>query len=311
MAAKNTTFSRFSPRRRKSAPEPEGIHGPPAGGPVVVAVSGSPASSEPLEWAAAEAAARGTSLRIVHSFAVPVLVNPLAALPAPTIHLAVFQSARAVLDRAVRQARHIAPDVVVTEQPHAGSPVDGILAEAGGAALIVVGRRGGGRARHLRRRSRALRLAHRSGVPIVVVALAPEQVSGPSRGRVVVGVRAAGDAEGALDFAFEAARRRGVGVTVVQAWTPQIADLDHDALRAVASAQCRALVATLVPCRSKYPHVDLRLRFATVPPWQALLEESAGAAMIVLGVRNRRGPSAGLTTTAVLRHATSPVALVP
>jgi nucleotide-binding universal stress UspA family protein len=282
-------------------------------GPILVAVSGSPNSEQALDWAAAEAAARGTSLRVVHGSAVPILADPTTALYSTPLISAAYEIAEGVIDHAFRQAHVVAPDLVVTAKPWGGSPAHGILSEAADHALVVLGRqRRSGRA-HWPRRSHALRVVARTPVPVVVVGLSTAPEDGPSQGRVVVGVGASSRAAAVLDFAFENARRRGVGLTVVHAWTPPGPGADSHAYAAT-NAEYHRLKGVLASYRPDFPEVDVRLNLTPMPVSVALMQESTGAALTVIGAPRRRRPLNLLTNSTlrtVLHSASSPVAIVP
>ena len=120
-----------------------------------------------------------------------------------------------------------------------------------------------------------------------MIGLSDQAAVGPSLGRVVVG----DGGPQALGFAFRAARRRGTGVTIVDA-TPPNGDLE-----------------TWCGSRMAYPEVDVRWRIARGPADGAVLAESAAAALTVLGPVRRRRIS-GSTSDDVLRLARGPVVMV-
>jgi nucleotide-binding universal stress UspA family protein len=142
--------------------------------PVVVGVDGSPAASDALRAAVAQASARGALLRVV-----------CAWLPAPpeswegAYWLALDaerdpdETARAAAERvaaeATMTAQGLAPGLRVETQVHAGDPASVILGAAGDAGLIVVGARGRGSLASLFLGSVSHGVVHRARVPVLVV----------------------------------------------------------------------------------------------------------------------------------------------
>jgi hypothetical protein len=82
---------------------------------VVVGVDGIGTADDALDWAAAEAAARGCRLRIVHAFRPPLLVDPYGVVPAIGDDLRLlWAGVEQVLAYAVARVRSVAPDLPVT-----------------------------------------------------------------------------------------------------------------------------------------------------------------------------------------------------
>ncbi|WP_328520302.1 universal stress protein [Kribbella sp. NBC_00359] len=254
--------------------------GGPDNGPVIVLVDSVRGDADTLEWAAAEAAARGSELRIVHAFRWPHVFDPFGNL---SVDLQARGAAEGVVVAARRRARRIASSVRITALVYPGGAKAALVSEARKTtrALVVVG--------HDRRdRTLSRRLARRTTASLAVIGLSDQAAVGPSLGRVVVG----DGGPQALGFAFRAARRRGTGVTIVDA-TPPNGDLE-DLVRL---------------WRMAYPEVDVRWRIARGPADGAVLAESAAAALTVLGPVRRRRIS-GSTSDDVLRLARGPVVMV-
>jgi nucleotide-binding universal stress UspA family protein len=143
----------------------------PEQGPVVVGVDGSPTSDRAVELAFAEAALRGADLVAVHAWT----DLDLAAVYA-------LDSSAAVLDPALLQAGHTEvlalalaapaarhPGVVVREVVVEDRPVRTLLAEAEGAALVVVGSHGRGGFASMLLGSTSRALLQSVDCPLVVV----------------------------------------------------------------------------------------------------------------------------------------------
>jgi nucleotide-binding universal stress UspA family protein len=260
------------------------------GGPVVILVDERGTDEDTLDWAAAEAAERGSELRIVYAFRWPRVPDPLGNM---TVDVRAREGAKAVVSAAVRRSHRMAPSLRITTTAYPGRPVAALVAEARRTdrALVVLGRNRGFE------RALARRLVRRTTASLAVISLSPRASVGPSAGRVVVGV----DVDGkplvpAMSFAFRAARRRGIGLTVVHAGR-STAGLE-DAARSWLTA---------------YPEVDVRWVVAAGPIDSSVLAESAAAALTVLGAdRHRWLPRVERRSTPydVLRLARGPVVVV-
>ncbi len=270
-------------------------------GPVLVAVDGQAEGWDALEWAAAEAAARQVGLRIVHAVRWP---GPPLGLPGGLAmnrwDPKVESTGMGVLEEAVELARGVAPTVPITTHLHWGDIAQVVLREGRRDSLIVLGRRCG---RHRRSVARSLssQVARRSNCPVLVVGLQDEISRGPSLGRVVVSADGTQDPTIALGFAFRAAQRRDAGVTAILGWSRRSSA--HDDTR---------VARALRVCREAFPGVEVRERVVALPAGSALVRESAGAALVVLGSRTRGRLRRRLfeSVESVLGSARSPVAVV-
>jgi nucleotide-binding universal stress UspA family protein len=133
---------------------------------------------------------------------------------------------------------------------------------------------------------------------------------------VVVGVDQPGACAAALGAAFQAAAQRGVSVTAVHAWTHDV-PADHEAVCGSATeAEARAgltLDLALKPWRSLFPHVPVETRLVVSEPSAALIRESEGAALVVVGSRAHGAARAmlfGSVSRAVAQRARCPVVIV-
>ncbi|MFI7063740.1 universal stress protein [Kribbella sp. NPDC050124] len=271
-----------------AATDPEVKAGPDSG-PVIVLADEHGADA--LDWAAAEAAARGSELRIVHAFRWPRVFDPFGT---SMVDLTAREAAEAVVTAAAGRAARIAPSLRVTTNVHTGRQITALVAEArkDQRALVVLGHNRG------LQRTLVRRLIRRTSASIAVIGLSATRAIGPSAGRVVVGVDRVGGPPEALGYAFRAARRRGTGLTVVHAtWSVVPPDIE-DAVRIWQMA---------------YPDVDVRWDFAIGPSDSVVLAESAAAALTVLGPdRHGRLHQAlrGSSSYDVLRLARGPVVMV-
>jgi nucleotide-binding universal stress UspA family protein len=173
-----------------------------------------------------------------------------------------------------------------------------VLFGAGDTALIVVGSASLLKMDDLAGGSTAMTLAVRAGVPVVVVRPGlPDTAPGRSAGRVVAGVDGTALSEAALDFAFAEAGAHDCGVTLVHA-------IECEGLR-------REAEAMLAPLAKRSG--DVRTVVVAELASHALIEESAGARMLVVGSRGRGGLGGmllGSVSQAVVHRAHCPVAVV-
>ncbi|WP_377268042.1 universal stress protein [Peterkaempfera sp. SMS 1(5)a] len=280
--------------------------------PVMVGVDGSPHSLRAVDWAADEAARRGTSLGLVHTS----LWDRYE--PDPTDNDELAEARRAVarlMAEAAGRAAARRPAVTVGTEVVADSPVPGLVEVGSRAALLVVGCRGRGGLAGVLLGSVCLQVAARSPCPVVVVRGTDDAV-GRRHGRVVLGV--GDDARGLVAaFAFAQAQLWGSRLTVVRAWGSSAGPLPTRGSAGSEAAEqdrYRALETAVAAAAAAHPAVgvELRPRHGGVPA--ALLEAAEGADLVVAGAAHRRhvlGPHPGPVAHALVQHAPCPVAVVP
>jgi nucleotide-binding universal stress UspA family protein len=149
--------------------------------------------------------------------------------------------------------------------------------------------------------------------PVVFVPATP--FSERPGAEVVLAVNAREPAEAAVDFAFDAARVRGVRLRAVHAWRfPSCAAelpfvVPEEDRGAWEDHEVQLLADVLRPWREKYPQVPVLEDVRLLPPAQALLQRSASAGLVVVG--RRPGGAPGAVTRVLLRESLCPVAVVP
>ena len=290
--------------------------------PVVVGVSteGDPAGTA-VEWAAAEAAARRAPLHVVHALRRPFGPAPLGLVPGFVDLAAAEATGVRVLEAAVIRARAAHPGLEVTPRLVSGSPGPALLGQSGDARLLVLGCRRAGQPPHAQRRvpgSLAARLSAAARCPVAVVRRGAGTVRPGAVGpNVVVGVDGTPRYDAAVGFAFRTAQQRGLTVTAVHAWcADRPADLEAVAAPLVTSeAGARDLAhRSLARWRTEHPDVPVDVEVVRRDPTSALVEEAAGAALLVVGTRGRgpaRGAVFGSVSRAVVSRAPGSVAVVP
>ncbi|MGV9264161.1 universal stress protein [Kitasatospora sp. NPDC003701] len=286
--------------------------------PVLAGVDGSPASTAAAQWAAEEALRRDAPLRLVHAW--PWLTDGRAAFADAEALPAAAQ--QVVLDAAdALRRRH--PGLAVHADVVLDAAVDGLVAAAADAGLLVLGSRGLGGFAGLLLGSVSLATVARSAVPVVVVR--PTGVRGGKAAdravppEVVVGVDPRTVNEAVLAFAFHAAGLRGARLRAVHGWElppafatvgflpsqPEVAELE--------GLETEALSRALAGWRERYPGTEL-VEQVGLGAARTLVAASGAADLVVVGRRHRPhdlGRRLGRVAHAVLHHADAPVAVVP
>ncbi len=287
--------------------------------PIVVGVDGSPHAALALDWAATEASLCGAPLVVIRAYATDYLMvrstgpgEAEPSSPSSAIEAVATESCAEAVERA--RAQH--PTLVVTGRTVPDDAAAAITGASSDAALVVVGARGLGPVRELLMGSVSSYVTHHAQCPVVVVREAPSRTVADLR--VVVGVDGSATSTAALRFAFEAAARRGAGLTVVHTW-----DLDVESSVATEAwsvdwpepdEQERVVVAEAVAgYAAEYPTVDVRRHVVRGPAVAELVRQSENAALLVVGTRGRGSVKAlvlGSVSRGVLHDAHCPVAVV-
>jgi nucleotide-binding universal stress UspA family protein len=268
-------------------------HGDPPGGHVLVGVDGTEVGLGAVRWAAQEATRRGVPLLILHAAPYLGRSGPTGA-PSPEL-----PRARGITAVAYTIARRKQPGVQASTEVVADEPADALLRAAAEAQLLVLGISTTGAADEMVLAPVALRVAARSPVPVVVV---PRHRGPALSGHPVVAVLGIGeraDDEAVVRFAATAAQQQGVPLSLLQTRSPEpsaaVGWVDDD----VWAERFPDLQIT----RSDLPstRADQVLGAASPSP---LMVVSAGHGTLLH--RSMDGPHRWL-----LRHCTSPLALVP
>lgn len=146
---------------------------------IVVGVDGSESSRRGLRFALDEARLRGSSVRVVGVWHVPVAAYGGAmAPPDPGLVSELEPQMSRVLERVLEDAGDDAAGLEVETVVREGAPVGVLLEEAQDADLLVVGSRGLGGFRGLLLGSVGQQCAHHSPCPVVIVPHARDLPSG-------------------------------------------------------------------------------------------------------------------------------------
>jgi len=282
---------------------------------IVVGVDGSTSARDALDWAVAEARAMHRPLHIVHCFTGPLMEYPLVTSVSEPPDDGFQAAAERLLADALKRATSAGPGVRVTSELVLGAPASALLGQAHDAELLVVGGGPNGVA-GFPGMSVGVDLAAHAACPLVVVPSRSDADLRPAAGRIVVGVDLAHLPTAAIRFAFETAARRQVGLTAVWVWpspmwgyprlvtgVDRVEAVERDHLRRSLEAESH-----------RFPQVEFEVKLIRHHHHvgRALIEESAGAELLVLG-RGRGGLAElllGSVTHSALEHAKCPIAVV-
>lgn len=296
---------------------------------VAAGIDGSPESLAAAHWAAREAMRRGTALRLVH--AGERQPGPTPSEPADMSRRSRAEDMLAQTSDSVRAAHS---GLRVIDHFVADSPVGALVAAAGQADLLVLGSRGIGGVAGFLTGSVSQRVVARSPRPVVLVragectadehfsavdGISPDEIPETPYRDVVLGLDTDRPCDELIEFAFDAARRRGAVLRVIHAFSGPPGYAAVDRLAPVNRPELlaeheHAVVATLRPWCEKFPEVAVTETVIEGRAAGELIRSSAGAALLVVGRRVREirlGTHIGSVAHAVLHHAPSPVAVVP
>lgn len=269
---------------------------------IVVGYDGSPDADLALTWAAHTASLEGLFVRTV-------LVDEVDNSPWNTHGWEPDDShgtrVEAVLEGAGVQG---------SAERVSGHVVEVLVDAARDAAMVVVGSRGRGRVAEAMLGSVSQHLVRQATCPAVVV----RRTDQASPSRIVVGIDGSGGSEAALEFACRRAELTGEPVVAVHGWRlgstlvgrdgglpasigPEI--LDKELL----------LAESIAGLRETHPGVALSAEAIPVGTWQALVDASVTASLVVTGSRGRGafpGMLLGSVSHAVVHGAHCPVAVV-
>ena len=267
--------------------------GPPVAA-VVVGVDGSECGLEAVRWAAQEAARRNAPLRIVHATSARRRRRGTDPAPPDPPH------ARRITAQAYTVAKHTEAGVRSVAEVVPGDAAKVLLTAAAEGQLVVLGKSTTGAADEWVLAPVAVRVSARSPRPVVLVPRPRGAVPAGRPVAAVLGVGDPGDDERVAEFAAEAAQRAGTALAVLQIrrsrapvtadWTEQDSEWEErfPGLEVHRTAMPGATAAHVLTATCPAPLVVL----------------SAGHGSLLH--RELDGPHRWL-----LRHCTSPMALVP
>lgn len=285
---------------------------------VLVGVDGSKPSTAAVEWAAKEAVRHKVPLRIVHVMQWPPGSATWSEIPAPTT---LADQLKRNAEQLLKEARKVAEDVVggaveihVDDVVVAGSVVAALTELSESSRLLVVGCRGLGPIGRRLLGSVTAGLIRHARCPVAVIHGESKASAIATTAPVVVGVDGSPASEKALEFAFDAASRRGAPLLAVHAWSDAnvagYPGVRWDDLRVQAE---ESLSERLAGWQERYPDVHVRREVVLDRPDRRLLKRSEIAQLTVVGSHGRGGFAGlllGSVSTSVAEAAERPVVVV-
>lgn len=259
-------------------------------GAVVVGVDGTDKDQRAVRWAADEAERRRAGLHLIYAVAWTEYSRVYGVVSSANLDR-IQGTAQRIVDDAARQARETHPDLAVTSAVVMEDPATALVHASRNAGVIILGARGLGRIAGRLLGSVSQKVTAHAHGPVIVVR-DTESVPGAP---VVVGVDPLDQPPEVIQFAFEEARRRGLGVRIVHGAPrerplPEFRDAEVEHMRETAAAEeGKAVEQLATEWSTRYPDVPVEVHEARRHPVEALAEESANASVVVVGSRARRG----------------------
>ncbi len=271
--------------------------------PVIAAFDPSPSAATALEIAAAEAAASGVGLLVIHAYPWPVLYASLANVPYQADDWTPAPETVRLVEAATAKLRARFPDLPVTVSVRAGSGSDVLLAASADASLVVLGARGSGGLAGVLTGSVLARVAAHAQCPVLVVRGVP--AAALPAGDVSVGVDGSTSSLGALRFAAIWAAKHGTSLRAIYA-----AGADEPGHLMAAGSKLAEWIDTF-----RLNGLSVRIDPVVVPgsATDALLDASRTARLVVVGSRHRgelRSIALGSVGHALVRRSACPVTVV-
>ncbi len=280
---------------------------------ILVAVDGSVESDAAITWAAEEAAIRRQPITLMHIVEPVVVTWPVRYLEAGYRRWQ-EDHAELVIELAQKVAQAAIGDskVAIQSEVRHGTVGPEFIGASKKAMMTVSGSRGLGGIGAGLLGSVSRGLLHYARSPVAVIRPSDEQ---PDRSLpVLLGVDGSPASEAATAFAFDEASRRGVDLLALHAWSDvsTVPPWGPD-WRTYEQEGGEMLSKYLSGWQEQYPDVLVRRKVVCDRPAQWLLEEAAGAQLVVLGSRGRGGFTRlllGSVSTAVAESSTTPVIVV-
>ena len=279
---------------------------------ITVGFDGSTPAVEAVTWAAAEAKARGATLRIVSCYEIPLAGDAIGGWAGTEAYATLMDASRDALAEMKHSVGTWAPEVQIITEPSAGPASSALVENVEPDDLVVVGASGRRGAKAAWLGSTPRHLVRHSPCPVVVVR------GSASRGRpdrIVVGIDGSPSSERALQWATDEADLHQVGVLIVHSWLyPYLAvDTASSQARDLTNVDAACLVERAVESARERSAAEIDSQLVEGGAVTALLETVRDGDLLVLGSRGRGAVKANLfgsTVNSVLDRAEVPVVVV-
>ncbi|MFJ6634877.1 universal stress protein [Streptomyces sp. NPDC091376] len=279
--------------------------------PIAVGVDGSEGSLAAADWAADEAARRGTALRLVN--ATRWMEHQLQAVKVS--HEDRADEAEGVLDAVEERVRARRPGLTVTSHEIEDSPAKVLLAAGSEAELLVMGSHGLGSVGGFIVGSVGQEVVGDAAGPVVLVRPGGRDgADGADSRKVVLGLDVRDMRNELLEFAFAYAALHDLPLHIVHSRPAPFFHRHEAAAEAAAGsdADAAALSGAVRPFRDTFAAVKVSEVSAPGRAADHLVDAARDARLVVVGRRRAaKGSHIGSVTHAVMHHAPCPVAVVP
>lgn len=282
---------------------------------LVVAVDNSASAYQAAAWAAVTAAMRRWPLHILTSMGLPEGLGPTMPLSDSDIESLTSAGERFVSE-AARVAREAAPggELEITTEVAFEEVRPLLIERSKSASMLAVGSRGLGALQRGLLGSVSTAIVRHAHCPVAVIhdiaGLTEEWKVRP----VLVGVDGTENSRPAIELAFAEASLRKVGLTALHTWSDStgiaVPMVGWDSIR---ESEHALLAEQLAGYQERYPDVPVTRIVECDRPARALLDESAGAQLIVVGSHGRGGfatMTLGSTSNSLLHSAECPMIIV-
>lgn len=285
---------------------------------VVVGVDGSDASTGAVAYAANNAAERRIPLVVVTTYSMPAALFAEGMVPPQAVYDELEKECMPIIEKAVATARKIAPDLQISHSVVEGNPSQVLIDHSRTAKVIVLGSRGIGGIKGMVLGSVSAAVASHAYCPVVVTREDTDDLD--QSGPVVVGIDGSEISAKATEWAFAEASARGTTLVAVHTWMdPQVQAaaagiaLTEEDWKQLEEQQLQTLSERLAGFSSRYPDVTVERVVTRDRAVRALVEQSEGAQLVVVGSHGRGGFTGmvlGSTSRALLQASPCPVMVV-
>lgn len=283
---------------------------------VVVGYDGSDGSERALQWAVDEARLRGLPLQIISVWEEPMVDMGFGGGAVVDPSLAEVMKERG--DQTAAKGLELVADagVQVNAEAVVGPAASALVEASEHADLLVTGSHSKRGIAEILLGSTSSQVATHSICPTIVVR--PKELTNQ---RLGVAIDGSEPGRRALDFAFDAASRRGWNLLVIHAWDVHVVGFDVDAttypkggiIDEVKDAEDRLSAEVLAGHRDRYPDVEIEFHLGRGHADNVVLEASENCDLLVVGSRGHGGFASlmlGSVSNRVLHHAACSVAVV-